>query len=218
VATQSRIAFAHRLVHRFLERRLAGGHGTDFRAHQPHAGDVEGLPLHVHCAHVNDAFHAETRADGRRRDPVLAGPGFRDDALFPETLRQQDLADRVVDLVGSGVQQVLALEVNFRAAELFGPALREIKRRRPADVVGEQIVEFRLERRVILGRGVGRGKFLQRSHQGFRNEHPAKLAEVAGGIGKRGSGSNFSGHGRAQSLAGHGGDQGEIWGESRQES
>ena len=107
---------AHGFVHGFLEGGLAGGDGADFGTHQAHPGDVEGLALHVHLAHVNDAFHAEARADGGGGDAMLAGSGFRDDALFPEALGEQDLAERVVDLVGSGVQQVLALEIDFRAA------------------------------------------------------------------------------------------------------
>ena len=117
---------------------------------------------------------------------MLAGAGFGDDAFLAEALGEQDLAERVVDLVRAGVQQVLALQVDLRAAEQLGPALREIERRRPADVVVEQVVEFRLEGRIVSRGFVGGGEFLQRSHQRFRHEHAAEAAEVAGGIGNDG--------------------------------
>ena len=108
---------------------------THFGAEETHAGDVQRLPLHVDRAHVDDAFQAEARADRRRGHAVLAGAGLGDDALFAHALREQDLAEGVVDLVRAGVEQVLALQVNLRAAELLGQALGEIERGRPPDIV-----------------------------------------------------------------------------------
>ena len=176
----------HRLVDRLFQRRLAGGHRADLGTHQAHPGHVQGLPLHVDLAHVNDAFHPEARADRGRGHPVLTGTGFRDDPLLTEPLRQQDLAEGVIDLVGTRVQQVLALQVDFRAAQLLGPALGEVERRRAADVVVQQVVEFRLERRILAGGGVGHRQLLQRGHQGLGHEHAAEFAKVTGSVGKRG--------------------------------
>ena len=161
---------------------MTGGDGADFGTHQAHPGDVEGLALHVHLAHVNDAFHAEAGADGGGGDAMLAGSGFRDDAFFPESFGEQDLAERVVDLVGTGVEQVLAFQVNLRAAEQFGPAFGEVERSRAADVVVKQVIEFRLECGVVFRGLVGSCEFLKWGHQGFRHKHAAELAEVAGGI------------------------------------
>ena len=66
---------------------------------------------------------------------MLARAGFRDDALLAHALRQQALAQRVVDLVGAGVQQVFTLQVNLRAAELLCHAFCKVQRRGAADVV-----------------------------------------------------------------------------------
>jgi hypothetical protein len=133
---------AHGFVHGFLERGLAGGDGDDFGPEKAHAGDIERLALHIDLAHVDDAFDAKARAHGGGGDAVLASAGFGDDALFAETLGEQDLAEGVVDLVSAGVQQILALEVDFGTAELFGPAFGEIERRGTADVFVEQAVEL----------------------------------------------------------------------------
>src|SRR3712207_7708794 len=42
------------------------------------------LPLHVHGAHVDDAFEAEAGAQRCGGDPVLAGAGLGDDARSEE--------------------------------------------------------------------------------------------------------------------------------------
>jgi hypothetical protein len=48
---------------------------------------------------------------------VLAGPGLGDHARLAHAPREQRLSEGVVDLVRAGVVQVLALEVDLRAAE-----------------------------------------------------------------------------------------------------
>ena len=90
------------------------------------------LPAHVLGAHVDDALEPETSADGRGRDAVLAGAGLRDDAPLAEARREQDLAERVVDLVRARVVQVLALEDD--PAALGREALGLVQRRRSTDV------------------------------------------------------------------------------------
>ena len=59
---------------------------------------------------------------------MLARAGFGDDAGAAHAFGQQDLTDAVVDLVRAGVVQLFALEIDFRAAEMRGHALGEIKR------------------------------------------------------------------------------------------
>ena len=64
--------------------------------------------------------HAEARRHGRRGHAMLTGAGFGDDSLFAHPPRQQNLPDGVVDLVRAGVAQIFPLEIDLRAAELFG--------------------------------------------------------------------------------------------------
>ncbi len=63
-------------------------------------------------------------ADGGGGHAVLAGAGFRDDALLAEFLAHERLAEGVVDLVRPRVVQVLALEVNLSAVVLRQPSSR----------------------------------------------------------------------------------------------
>jgi len=92
---------------------------------------------------------------------------------------EQDLADGVVYLVGAGVVEVLALQVNLRPPQLLGESLGEVKGAGPAHVVLQVIVDLRLERRVGLRLAVGRLQLEQCRHQGLGHIAAAKLAEVS---------------------------------------
>ena len=76
----------------------------------------------------------EQRAGGRGRDAVLSGAGLGDDPLLAESLREQRLTERVVDLVRPGVREVLALQPDV-VAELVGQPGRVRDRRGPPDEV-----------------------------------------------------------------------------------
>ncbi len=90
--------------------------GTTVGAEQLHAEHIGLLPLDIDRAHIDDAIEAETGAGGRRRDAMLSGAGLGDDAGLAHAAREQDLAEHIVDLVRAGVVQLLALEIDFRAA------------------------------------------------------------------------------------------------------
>ena len=175
---------AHGFVDGFLERLLAGVDRHDFRAEHFHAIDVQRLPLAIHRAHVDDAFQAEHGGDGGGGDAVLARAGLGDDARLAHAPGEQDLADAVVDLVRAGVEQVLALEINLRAAEFAREPFGEIKRRGPAAEFLEVILELALELRVVLRAEVFVLQFLQRVHQRFRHKTSAVGAEMALGVGQ----------------------------------
>ena len=49
--------------------------------------------------------------------PCWPGAGLRDHAPLAHEAREQRLAEHVVDLVRAGVREVLALQVDARAAE-----------------------------------------------------------------------------------------------------
>src|SRR5437870_4793187 len=96
--------------------------------------------------------HAMSRSGSRpsfskicRRDAVLPRARLGDDALLAHAPREEDLPERVVDLVRAGVEQVLALQVNLRAPELLREAFGKIERCGPSDVVAEQAVQFGVE-------------------------------------------------------------------------
>ena len=105
----------HRVVDRVLERRAAARDRPDLGAERAHPEDVGPLALDVLGAHVDDARQPEQGTGGRGRDAVLAGAGLGDDPGLAEPPGQQRLAQRVVDLVGAGVGEVLALEVDAEA-------------------------------------------------------------------------------------------------------
>src|SRR3546814_7150071 len=79
---------------------------------------------------------------------------------------EQDLADAIVDLVCAGVIEILALQIDFCAAEIGRQPLGEPQRAGTADIMFEQIVEFGLEGGVGL-----RGAILDRKSTRLNSSH-----------------------------------------------
>ena len=175
---------AHRLVDGVLEGAAAAGDGDDLGAEQAHPGHVERLPPGVLLAHVDDALEPEQRARGGRGDAVLAGPGLGDDAGLAHPLGQQRLAEHVVDLVGPGVVEVLALEQDRGPAGLGPEARGQRERAGPAGVGALQPVELGGEGRIGLGRGVGRGQLVERLDECLGHEASAVGTEVTAVVGQ----------------------------------
>src|SRR4029450_4930727 len=124
---------ADRLACRLLERPRAELDGTHLWAEEAHGRGGGGcMSRHVRGAQVDDAVEPEPRADRRGGDAVLARSGLRDDALLAQAPCDERLPERVVDLVGACVTEVLTLEVDGLP---FSQALRAVERSRPPDVV-----------------------------------------------------------------------------------
>ena len=179
---------AHGLVDGVAERARAAGDRPDFGAQQLHAEDVGPLPADVLLAHVDDALQPEAGAGRGRGHAVLAGAGFGDHARLAHAAGQQGLAERVVDLVGAGVVQVFAFEIDLRPAAMLASAARQntaaTAGRRSAEQIGQLLVELR------IGDGlfVLRGQFVQGVGQRLGHIAAAEGPKTAGGIGNARSG------------------------------
>ena len=163
---------------------LPASTGGDLGAEQLHAKDVERLALDVDAAHEDLALALEQRRHRRGRHAMLSGAGLGGDARLAHPHRQQRLPERVVHLVRAGMAEVLALEVDLRAAEVRGQIGGEEERRRPADVLARVALSSARNfgsRRAVL---VGLLQFEQRRHQGFGDVAAAELAEVSVAIGQ----------------------------------
>ncbi len=101
-----------------FQRAAAGFHANHFGAKQTHAKNIQLLALHVFGAHVDRARKSQPCRDGRSRHSVLARSRFRDDAFFAHPRGQQALTECVVYFVRASVQQIFALDVNARAAQI----------------------------------------------------------------------------------------------------
>ena len=168
---QSRIASLVASFSVFVPKSTA----DDLGAEQVHPLDVGPLAAHVLLAHVDDAVEPEARADGCGGDAVLAGARLGDDPVLAEPAREHRLAERVVELVRAGVEEVLALQVDALARR---EALRERERRRPARVRRREVPELRVEG--VVGERVAPAllQLVERGDQRLRDVAAAVLAEV----------------------------------------
>ncbi len=110
---------------------------------------------------------------------MLARAGFGDDALLAHAHGHQDLAEAVVDLVGAGVVELVALEVNARAAEMGGQPLGEVQRAGPAGVMRVEVIELRGEGRVGAAGVISLLDLEDERHQRLGDVTAAEQAEVA---------------------------------------
>jgi len=170
---------AHGLVDRVLQRLAAAVHGAHNGAQELHAENVQGLASNIIGAHIHFAVETEHGGSRRRCHSVLAGAGLRDHTGLAHALREQNLGKGVVDLVSAGVAEILALEIDFRSAEMLRQSLRKIERRGTADEF--PVVELKLgqEGLVLLCGKIGRFEPGKRGHKRFRSELPAVDAEVS---------------------------------------
>ena len=114
---------------------------------------------------------------------MLPGAGLGDYPALPHSLGEERLAERAVDLVRAGVVQVLALQVHV-AADLGGEPGRGTERRRPADILLEQSVEFARESCVANGFVECRFELVERGDQRLGDVPSAERAKAVRGIGR----------------------------------
>ena len=179
---------AHGLVDRVLQRAAAGFDAHHFGAQQAHAVNIQPLPLHVRSAHVHDAFQSKSRRHRSRGHAVLPRAGLRDHAALAHAHRQQTLPQAIVNFVRAGMQQVFALQINPRTAQMRRQPLRKLQWSGPPRKIVQQEIEFALESRVRLRLGVRALELLERSHQRLRHVPPAVRAEAPAHVRPRGSG------------------------------
>ena len=89
----------------------------------------------------------------------------------------------------AGVQQILALEIDFRATQFFREPLGEIERRGAPAEFAEIIIQFPLKLGILLGAKIFFLQLLERMHQRLGHIAPAVRAKVAVGIWKSFGGS-----------------------------
>ena len=154
-------------------RAGAGGDGDDLRSQQPHPVDVQGLALGVLLPHEHHALHAHQGGGGGGGHAVLPRAGLGDQASLAHLLRQQRLAQHVVDLVGTGVVQVLPFQIDLSAAQVLRDLLCKIQSAGAARVIVQKPGQLRLKLRVVFVILVSRFQLLHGIHQRFGNVLPA---------------------------------------------
>ena len=104
--------------------------------------------------------------------------------VLPMRRARSTWPDGIVDFVRAGVEQILALEINFRAAQFACEPFGKIKRRGPSAKLAQIIIQFRLKFQVLLGAIILLLQLLQGIHQRLRHVTPAIGTETSAGIGQ----------------------------------
>src|SRR5258705_8798178 len=113
---------------------------------------------------------------------MLPRSGLRGDARFVHSDRKQRLAECVVHLVRAGMAEVLALQINFRAAEALAQIRGEIERRRTSHEFAREALELVAKFWIPARLLICSLELVKRGHQRLRDVLAAELAEVAAAI------------------------------------
>ena len=122
-----------------LTTGIAQGHVTcAYRMHlgpqHLHTFYVGVLALHVGGTHKHLTLQVHQRTDRSSGYAMLSGTCLCDDARLTHLLGQQNLTDGVVDLVGTGMVQVLTLQIESTAV-LFTHSLGIVQGRGSSYIV-----------------------------------------------------------------------------------
>ena len=173
---------AYRVVHGVFEGLGAALDGVDLGAQELHPKDVEGLALHVLGTHEDFALQPQQGRDGGGGHAVLPRARFGDDPLFAQPLGDETLQNRVVDLVGPGVVEIFAFEVDG-STDLVGDVFGVVEGAGASDVVLQVVVGFTPKLFVEADFGIGVIELFEDRHQGFRDVTPAEDTEMAQFVG-----------------------------------
>ena len=124
------------------------------------------------------AIDADQGAGSGQGHAVLAGAGLGQYLGLAHVLGQQGLAEAVVDLVGAGVVQILALEEDTRATEMVAESPCQVQRAGSAGIVGVEHSQFLLELWRLDDPLVGLVDVVHDLLQFGRNHLPAVFPEI----------------------------------------
>ena len=110
---------------------------------------------------------------------MLAGTGLCDDAFLAHKLGEQRLSEGIVDLMRTGMQQVLTLEEYLRPPIMFCQFFRIVKIGWPTGIFLKQALELCLKFRIIFFFFLSGFQFVKCRHDDFRNILSAILAKSA---------------------------------------
>ena len=112
---------------------------------------------------------------------MLAGTGLGNDVLLAHALSKQNLPQDVINLVATGVIQILALEPDV-SADISGELLRVVQRRGTSDISTLKPVELIEKILINAGLRVAIGDLTDNGHQRLRHKLAAPLTPVPNGI------------------------------------
>src|SRR5579863_4671285 len=112
---------------------------------------------------------------------MLSGPRFRDDPPLSQPLRQQDLADRVIDLVRPRMIQILALQKDLRLVFCAKPP-RQVQWRGSAHIIFQERSVLPLKRGLIDDFQIPGPQFFHIPVEHLRNIGAAESAIIPLGI------------------------------------
>mmetsp|Transcript_20694 Transcript_20694/g.40644 ORF Transcript_20694/g.40644 Transcript_20694/m.40644 type:complete len:382 (-) Transcript_20694:398-1543(-) len=140
---------AHGLIDGILEGLSTTGDTNDLSTKDLHAENVKRLATHVLLTHVHGTVKVEKSTGSGGCDTMLTSTSLSNDTLLANALGEKALSESVVNLVSTGVAEVLTLEVDLGTAHALCEALSEVQRGGAANVVAAKLLKLQLKLGVL---------------------------------------------------------------------
>ena len=134
----------NRLISGIFQGHVAGGDRYHLGSQHLHLLHVGMLSFYVGLTHIDHALHVHQGTNGSGRHAMLSGTRLGDNPLLAHTSSDQDLTDRVVDLVCACVVEVFSLQIDL-AAILLTESFCVIEWRGTSHVIAQQLCELLFE-------------------------------------------------------------------------
>ena len=115
-----------------------------------HTVDIQCLSVGIFFSHEDFAFHPQEGCCRCGSHTVLSGTGLCDQAGLAHLLGKQCLSQGIIDLMGTGMVQILSLEIDLRAAQILRHFPCIVQQRGAPRVFIQQLVQLRIEFRILL--------------------------------------------------------------------
>ena len=160
---------SHSLGNSILQCRCTGLYRNHFRTKETHTIYVQCLTLRILFTHENHTLHAKQRCCRSCGNTMLPGTCFSDQSCFTHFFRQQSLTKYIVDLMGTGMVQILSFQINFGTAQILCHLFCIIKTAGTACIIIEKSSQLSVKFRIILIMVIRFFQLDHGIHQCFRN-------------------------------------------------
>mmetsp|Transcript_1741 Transcript_1741/g.2656 ORF Transcript_1741/g.2656 Transcript_1741/m.2656 type:complete len:288 (-) Transcript_1741:979-1842(-) len=144
-----------------------------------HTENIQLLTLAIHSSHVNCTVHTQLCTNGCSSYTVLSSSSFSNDTGFSNTLCKKTLSNSIVNLVCSGMSQVLALEPNLGSSTQLSKTLCQVKRSRSSYEILTVYSKLSEELRIRLDLIVFLLNLTESLRKCLGNELSSKLSKVS---------------------------------------
>mmetsp|Transcript_18026 Transcript_18026/g.27360 ORF Transcript_18026/g.27360 Transcript_18026/m.27360 type:complete len:312 (+) Transcript_18026:240-1175(+) len=170
---------SHGLINSILEGTLTIFHRDYLSSESIHTEYVKLLTFAIHGSHVNSTVKTKLGTNGGSSHTVLSSTCLGNDTWLSNTLGKECLSNGIINLMSTGMSQILTLKPNLGTSAIIRQTLSKVKRSGSSNKVLTVDSKFRKEFRIILDLIVLLLNFTECLRQSLGDELSSELTKVS---------------------------------------